>query len=227
MLESGKERILIFAPHSDDEVLGCAGLIEKACRLGNSTKVIIGSISDSFFWHSGNVVTVEHRKEELKNALEVLGCYDFEVLYEGETNPLDMVPQRDVVMKIDKILMEYKPTIVLIPYPSFHQDHQLLFNACMAGLRPVPGRNYKMIAMFEYPLIVWQYPKINNVGELYLDISETIDKKIEALYKHESQIRNSEHLISPEKVRQWAEKRGLEAGVRYAEKYHLLKAFLI
>ncbi|MFD1357319.1 PIG-L deacetylase family protein [Fictibacillus halophilus] len=226
MLNTGNERILIIAPHSDDEVLGCGGLIERACSLGNNVKVVIAALGETIFRHSGIKVTSDIRKKELANALAYLGCSDFEVMYEDKEAIMDTIPQKEIVSKIDEILMSFKPSMVFIPYPSFHQDHKALFNACMASLRPQPGHHYKLIAMFEYPLIVWQYPQINNVGELFLDLGEKVDVKVEAMKMHVSQIRDPKHLISPENVKRWAEKRGMENGCQYAEKYYILRAQL-
>lgn len=224
MLQTGKERILILAPHADDEVLGCGGLIEKACRFGNKVKVVIAAVGCTEFWHSKQVITAHERKKELVDALNYLGCKDFQVMFDDKEALLDTVPQKELVTTIDEIVNDFMPTMVFIPYPGFHQDHRTLFYACMAGLRPTPQRQYKLVAMFEYPFIVWQYPKLGDLGEFYLDISETIDIKVEALRKHDSQIRESNHLISPDSVKSWAEKRGLEIGVKYAEKYYILKA---
>ncbi|MCQ6265564.1 PIG-L family deacetylase [Fictibacillus sp. WQ 8-8] len=226
MLNTGNERILIIAPHSDDEVLGCGGLIERACRLGNHVKVVIAALGETTFIHSGMKVTADIRKKELSDALSFLGCEDYEVLFEDKEGILDTIPQKQLVSKIDDILMSFKPSMVFIPYPSFHQDHKALFHACMASLRPQPHLNYKLIAMYEYPLIVWQYPRINNAGELFLDLSEKIDMKVEAMKMHVSQIRESQHLISPESIKKWAEKRGMENGSQYAEKYYILRAKL-
>jgi LmbE family N-acetylglucosaminyl deacetylase len=226
MLESGNERILVFVPHADDEVLGCGGLIEKACRYNNAVKVVLASVGNSFFWHRKRPVSANSRKKEFFDALNYLGCTNREIMYNDKENLLDTIPRKEIVTKIDIILEEFKPTMVFIPYPSFNHDHQTLFEACIAGLRPVPNRHYKIIAMYEYPLIVWQYPKISEVGEMYLDISDTVNKKIEALRKHSSQLREPRHLISPESVRKWAAKRGMEVDLEYAEKYHLLRAML-
>jgi LmbE family N-acetylglucosaminyl deacetylase len=226
MLETGKERILIFAPHADDEVLGCGGLIEKACRYGNRIKVVIGALGDTVFKHINEKVTALTRQQELSEALACLGCTDFEVMYKDKEALMDTIPQKELVSKIDFFLASFKPTMIFIPYPSFHQDHKALYNACLASLRPVPDQRYKLIALFEYPLIVWQYPQLSNTGELYLDISKTVNKKVEAMKKHRSQIRESSHLISPENIKRWAEKRGMEIGIPYAEKYYILRARL-
>lgn len=227
MITSGKERILIIAPHADDEVLGCGGLIEKGCRFNNQVKVIVIAVGEITHPHSNETVTAATRINELKEALHVLGCHDFEVMYRDKDSLLDTVPRTEIISKLDKILNDFKPTMVFIPLPSYHQDHVVLFETCFAALRPRPNMFIKLIAMYEYPLISWHYQKFWNTGELYLDLSNTIQKKVDSFLMHKSQKRPPNHLISPESVKKWAEMRGLEIGLPYAEKYYILRSHIL
>ncbi|MFS0574917.1 PIG-L deacetylase family protein [Sporosarcina sp. 179-K 3D1 HS] len=226
MITSGTERILIIAPHADDEILGCGGLIEKACRFNNHVKVIVVAVGDITHPHKGAVVTGHTRKKELQEALAYLGCTDFDVLYDDKDSLLDTVPKSEIIQKLDTILDGFRPTMVFIPLPSYHQDHIVLFEASFAALRPKPNQFIKLIAMYEYPLITWQYQKFWNTGELYLDITDTMQKKLNSFLKHKSQIRPKEHLISPENVVKWAEMRGMEVGMKYAEKFYILRSHM-
>ena len=227
MITSGVERILIIAPHADDEVLGCGGLIEKACRYKNEVKVVVIAVGDITHPHNPQTVQADTRIKELKDALAVLGCHDFEVMYKDKDSLLDTIPKNEIISKLDQIINNYMPTIVFIPLPSYHQDHVVLFETCFAALRPKPTQFIKLIAMYEYPLSSWYYQRFWNTGELYLDLSQTIQKKIEAFIQHKSQRRPPNHLISPESVLKWAEMRGLEIGVSYAEKYYILRSHIL
>ncbi|MFD1928476.1 PIG-L deacetylase family protein [Sporosarcina siberiensis] len=227
MITSGMERILIIAPHADDEVLGCGGLIEKACRFNNHVKVVVMTVGDVKHPHSTEIVTGETRKKELKDAMGFLGCTDFGVVYNDKDSILDTVPRLEIISKLDEIITNYLPTMIFIPLPSYHQDHNILFESCFAALRPKPNQLIKLIAMYEYPLISWQYQKFWNTGELYVDITDTIQKKIGAFQMHKSQMRPPNHLISPENVKKWAEMRGMEIGVAYAEKYYILRSQIL
>ena len=227
MITSGAERILIIAPHSDDEVLGCGGLIEKACRYDNQVKVIVIAVGDITHTHNNKLVSATTRVKELEEALEVLGCHDFEVLYNDKDSLLDTIPKNEIISKLDNIIDSYNPTMVFIPLPSYHQDHIVLFETCFAALRPKGHQVIKLIAMYEYPLISWHYQKFWNTGELYLDLSQTIQKKIDAFLKHTSQIRPTNNLLSPESVKKWAEMRGHEIGIPYAEKYYILRSRIL
>ena len=226
MLDIENERILIIAPHADDEILGCGGLIERACRKNIELKVIIAAVGNMKHPHNDAIITRDVRKKEVQEALNYLGCSQFEVMFDDKDSELDTIPKKELVGKLDQILTDFSPTMVFIPLPSYHQDHQVLFDVCISALRPNPSKQYKLIAMYEYPLIVWQHRSFWNIGEAFLDISDTIDKKIAAFEKHKSQLRSASHLISPQTVKKWAEMRGLEVGYKYAEKYYILKLLM-
>ncbi|MBE4907141.1 PIG-L family deacetylase [Bacillus luteolus] len=226
MLLSGNERVLVIAPHADDEVLGCGGVIEKACRYNNAVKVVVTAVGNTKHPHKEDAVTGDIRKKELEEAMHFLGCKDFEVLYDDKDSMLDTIPIKELIGKLDKIIEAFSPSMIFIPLPSYHQDHQILYDACIAALRP-NNNLYKLIAMYEYPLTFWNPKPFWNIGSLYLDISDTIDQKIEAFKKHKSQMRPSNHPIAPENVKKWAEMRGLEIGLEYAEKYYVLKSMII
>lgn len=226
MIKSGNNKILIIAPHADDECLGCGGLMKKAIDYGNEVKVVIGATGDTFFYHANKIVTAKEREHELVEALKVFGVNEYEILYTDKEGVLDTVPMKDIVTKLDSIISDYQPNMVFIPYPSFHNDHKIMFEASFASLRPSPAtKSVKFVATFEYPFVSWNYEKIEG-GSMYLDISDCIDLKISALKKHRSQIREGRHMISPETVKLWAEKRGLECSRDYAEMYRVIRYVL-
>lgn len=220
-METFLKKTLIIAPHADDEVLGCGGLIAKYSS-SVEFHVALATVGDITFHHAGKVIGAETRKAEFARAMESLGVTSLEVLFEGYESKMDTLPLREIVTKLDNLIRAAQPTAVLIPYPSFHQDHQVVFKAAFAALRPQPHNHVKFVAMFEYPLIAWNYESLNS-SMIYINITDTIDRKIEALKCHASQIRPGRHTINPETVALWAEKRGLEVGIQFAEAYRLLK----
>lgn len=219
------EKTLVISPHADDEVIGCGGLIHRLTSAGKEVHVRVVATGDIEFYHLNRVVSAEERYAELKDAMDYLNVNSYDVLFRSLESELDTIPIKDVIKKLDLVLQRVQPTAVLIPYPSFHQDHKVVFDASFAALRPSPGSKTVFVAMYEYPFISWSYESLNG-GSLYVDISESLDHKIEALKKHKSQIREGRHMISPETVRLWAEKRGLEASIDYAEKYSILRAVM-
>ena len=219
-------RPLIVSPHADDEVLGCGGLMHSLRGTDAEVHVLIATVGDSFLWHHGGVVLGSTRKAETRAACEFLGVSEDRVrfLYDGHDGRLDLLGQRELVTAVDHLLRELRPSAVFLPYPSFHQDHQALFRACFASLRPNAEETVGLVAMYEYPNIVWQYESLPG-GDWDLPLDEAaVEANVEAMRRHASQIRDGRHMISPDSIRTWARYRGMEAGLFAAERYRVLRA---
>lgn len=227
LLQGVFDRVLVISPHADDEVIGCGGLMRKVISHGGEVHVAVVAVGDVWFYHLDRVVTKEERKQELHRALEYLGVTSHLTLFDDYESLMDTIPIKNIITVFDRLIRRIEPTVVLLPYPSFHQDHKIVFNAGFAALRPCPGYNSKLrlVAGYEYPLVSWSTESLNS-GSLYIDITGELEDKIEALKHHQSQMREGRHLISPETVRLWAEKRGLEAGVPCAEMFYVLRMLI-
>lgn len=219
-------RLLVIAPHADDEILGCGGYMSKVVQEGGEVHVVVASVSDIHFLHLDKIVTAEQRRVELKNALDVLGVQSHEVLSEGYESKLETYPSGEMVQKLDHIQEDFQPTVILLPLPSFHQDHQYMWNICIAATRPSPAKfSPNLVAAYEYPAQCWGDSSSFDAGQggIYVDIEPYIEKKALALGKYVTQMREDNHLISIEGARALARLRGLEAGYKYAELFHCLR----
>jgi LmbE family N-acetylglucosaminyl deacetylase len=216
--------LLIIAPHSDDDVIGCGGLIAKAKDIGAKVSVVLVSVADIHFYHQHGIVPAKERLREFEAAMNFLNVDETVVLFRGFEQRLDTVPKRDLVTAFDECLNKSNATHVFIPYPSFHQDHQVVFDTAYASLRPSPDSAYpSVVVCYEYPQAFWSPRNEVNGGTLFVDIEKYIDTKIDALCLHKSQLRQDAHLFSPESVRLWAQVRGRQAGLRYAEMFKILR----
>lgn len=213
---SGKwfERTLVIAPHCDDETIGCGGLIGRL------------RIRDRFV-HCCAVTGSEVRLGEFAEACQTLGCPSYSRLLPDMENSLDQVPDRELVGAFDALLTMYCPTAVLLPYASHHQDHQKVYKAVLAALRPHPTSTVLFAAMYEYPYVdAWHHHSIKG-GKLTVDISRSITLKLGAMLCHKSQLPyDSRHLIHPSNLRRWASVRGAEIGVDFGECYYPLRMVL-
>src|SRR3989344_8242793 len=119
-MELKKERLLIIAPHADDEVLGCCGLINKVKENGGKVFVIVLSIG-GFEKIGFKKITKEIWKKEFLKVIKFLKIDDFDITYFDDNCflKLDTIPQSELINTIElksKIsLSRIKPTIVAIP----------------------------------------------------------------------------------------------------------------
>jgi LmbE family N-acetylglucosaminyl deacetylase len=209
------DRIVVVAPHADDDVLGAGGLIARAADEGADVIVLCVALGDTYFPHQRAVIRASDRRDELDAGLRVLdnghGRVRSLTLYPDKESYLDTIPIRDVITALDKLIFEERPTALLMPCPSVHQDHEIVFRASMAACRPSPGLPLRFVGMHEYPAAVWNHHALPE-GRIYVDVTAWIELKRRALECHRSQLREPEHLASADTMLHWSRGHARAAG---------------
>ncbi|WP_077369212.1 PIG-L deacetylase family protein [Anaerosalibacter sp. Marseille-P3206] len=215
-------RILIFAPHNDDEVLGVGGTIAKYVSLGH--EVFVCEVTKSITEERLNLI----RTEALK-AHKVLGVkesifLDFPVVRLSET------PLADINSELLRVVKDIKPNIAFIPHKGdMHMDHVVVAQSAMVAMRPIG--EIKIDEIYTYETLSeteWNIPSVNNafIPNVWSDITEFIDKKKEAMSCYKSQIKQAPHPRSNEIIEALAKWRGSTVGVPYAESFMLVRKIL-
>ena len=192
---------VIIAPHIDDEILGCASI------LNSSTFICYLGVEDRSY------VSAEERKFELKNASLKKGfSYD---VYGCSVNNYT-VPQ--IIPIIESTINKYQPSSVFIPNYSYNQDHKTVYDAAMVALRH-HDQNYfvKKVFVYEQPHdFLWPVEHFNPNFFIPLNIQD----KIETYKIYASQVRNHR---SPETIISMAKLRGAQANIEYAEAFQCIR----
>ena len=150
-----KETLLVIAPHSDDEVLGCGGLISKIKNAGGRVYVLIFNLG---FEKDDTIESQEKRKNEVKNAMDLLNVDGYHLVHDSPDNnrDLDAKPLHSLIEVIESTstvsLEKIAPTMVAIPTIfSHHQDHVHVHHACIAALRPISTPVSNIVLSYEAP----------------------------------------------------------------------------
>ena len=218
-----KKRVLVVAPHPDDETLGVGGTIAKYSAQGDEVFVLMVS---------GHLPPIYSRKayeetvSEAYLAFSVLGVKKSEFLEIPATMIGDQ-PLHEVNARISKVVNDFNPHIVLCPYPDRHIDHRLVFDSVMVATRPVGvGKDIEIVAAYEtLSETHWNAPHIepNFTPNWVVDISDHISKKLDALACYRSQISEFPGPRSVEAVEALAKFRGTQAGFGYGEGLHIVR----
>ena len=218
-----KKRVLVVAPHPDDETLGVGGTIAKYSAQGDEVFVLMVS---------GHLPPIYSRKayeetvSEAYSAFSVLGVKKSEFLEIPATMIGDQ-PLHEVNARISKVVNDFNPHIVLCPYPDRHIDHRLVFDSVMVATRPVGvGKDIKIVAAYEtLSETHWNAPHIepNFTPNWVVDISDHISEKLNALKCYKSQISKFPGPRSIEAVEALAKFRGTQAGFGYGEGLHIVR----
>lgn len=225
-MPKNKNKILIIAPHPDDEVLGCGGTIKKYSSQGSEISLCIVTKGYSPDWSEEFQKNIKKSTEASNKILGIKKTYYLDF----PTAKLDTIAQKEINDSILKCVEEVNPDEVFIPFSGdASKDHRLIFESFLVAARPKPGLAIKRILSYEVLSETEWGSQITEKGFLpnvYMDISETLKQKIEAIQCYKSELKEIPHPRSLEIIRALAEKRGSEAGLDAAEAFVLVRQIL-
>ena len=228
MNDFSNEKLLVIAPHSDDEILGCGGLISKVKKEGGKVYVLIFNLG---FEKDDTKESQEKRKNEVQEAMNVLKVDNYHLVHDQPDNnrDLDAEPLHSLIEVIESTsnvsLEKIAPTIVAIPTVfSHHQDHVHVHRACIAALRPISTPISNIVLSYEAP----EHSRWSASGvfepNLFVEIDDVIENKIMAFNKYRSQIRPGGR--DDDSIRNQAKYRGREVGKNLCEAFYVHRFIL-
>jgi len=220
-------RILVIAPHPDDEVLGCGGAIVKHVWGGAEVYLCVVTKAYPPEWPEDEI---EERKGEVLRVNQILGIKKTYFL-DLPTVKLDTIPQKELNEATAQVVNEVQPEVLYIPHRGdVNKDHRLVFDAIMVAVRPKPGSVIRKVLSYEtLSETEWGAPFIENafIPNVYVDISETLEIKLKAMSEYKSEFKEFPHPRSLEAISALAKRRGSSIGVEAAEAFTLVREIQI
>lgn len=217
--------LVIFA-HPDDAEYMCGGTV--ALWAGEGTDVHYCVITDGSAGSNEPGATREEmaivREREQRAAAEVLGVKSLSFLgfRDGELE-VNLETRRAVT----RVVRTIRPEVILAPDPQRlwsgsgyinHSDHKAAGTLALSAVMPDAPTRLQFTELLDEGLEPFEIPNLWLSAEepdTYVDIGKSIDIKLEALTRHESQHREE----SGTWVRERARELGEQAGVEYAEAF--------
>jgi LmbE family N-acetylglucosaminyl deacetylase len=211
--------VLVVAAHADDEALGCGATMALLAERG--VKVRVAFIADGVGARGADPAALAERRAAALRANRILGA---EVVAHGELpdNRLDTVPLLDVVQRIEPLVREHRPELLITHHGGdLNVDHRIVHQAVVTACRPQPGFPVRGLAFFEVPSSTeWQVPgPAPFVPNYFQDVTRTLARKLEALAAYGGEMRAWPHARSLEAVGHLAAWRGSSVGVAGAEAF--------
>jgi N-acetylglucosamine malate deacetylase 1 len=216
--EPGDERVVVVAPHMDDETIGCGGAVAQHVKAGGSVHVVF--LTDGRHQGSGKLAglsaearrsaenkLVETRKQEASRALEKLGVSSIAFL---DVEDGTLSADKHAAARLREVLEAQRPEVVYVPsYLEQHPDH---FAASRVLLEAVADSELKFQCMaYE----VWT-PLFPNC---LVKIDDVVELKKSALGEYRSQLADQDYLHQALALNAYRSAGFADHYGRYAEAY--------
>jgi LmbE family N-acetylglucosaminyl deacetylase len=216
-------RTLVVAPHPDDEILGCGGTLLRRKAEGAALGwLIVTGISEGAGWPAERV------RERDAEIARIAGMIGFDEVFNLclPTAQLDRLPMSELVARFSEIFLAFRPEEVLVPHRGdVHTDHRVSFDATAACVK-----------WFRYPFVrrILAYETLSETEfgldpssafhpNVFVDITGSLDRKLEAMAVYASELGPFPFPRSPEAIRALAVLRGASGGFAAAEAFQLLR----
>ncbi len=203
-----KMNILAIGAHPDDIEYGCAGTLIKYVERGHRIFLLVLTKGEE-----GGEGEIRQREQDA--AAEVIGAQQ---VFWGDYHDTQLPLNKELIDKIEEVIATVQPDLILVNHgDDTHQDHRILTRATLSATRYV--RN---VLFFEVPTTQNFNPQI------FVDISDTLERKFQVLEAHASQAMktNIEDMYILELARANATFRGIQGRAKFAEAFAPLRLFI-
>ncbi len=214
---------LVVVAHPDDEILGFGGTGALAISKGEKVipLILCGSVEERKLKPSE-----ENLRSDMFNASKSLG-FSKPIIGSFPNIKINTIPHIDLVKFIENYILKYRPNRIFTHHPSdLNDDHKQISNACIVASRifqrnndisPINGIYFMEILSSTE----WSFNIENKIfsPNIFIDIKNSIKKKIEALKIYRNVMRPVPHPRSEEVILGLSRFRGAQSGYEYAESF--------
>jgi LmbE family N-acetylglucosaminyl deacetylase len=218
------KKILVIAPHPDDETLGCGGTLLRHAADGHELHWLI--VTKMTTAKGFTEEQIRAREGEIKKIEQL---YRFSSVHQLglPTTRLDTVGAAELIDQVGKVIKAVAPEILYLPHRGdAHSDHHAVFDAGAACTK-----------WFRYPTIkrVLSYETLSETDfaldpgaaafrpNVFLDVTAHLDTKIKAMMIYASEHKDFPFPRSEKAIRALAAVRGASSGFEAAEAFMLLR----
>jgi LmbE family N-acetylglucosaminyl deacetylase/glycosyltransferase involved in cell wall biosynthesis len=203
------ERLLVLAPHPDDEVIGCGGVVAQHLREGRKVLVVVAT-------DGGQAGSPSEREEESRRALDRVGGGAEVVFLRFRDRLLDDMAAGPIAERI----ADFLPDLILAPSPiEIHPDHLALSRIFCELLQ----RDEKLWAALAVSRVAFYEVGQPIRPNALVDISDVAEEKYAAIAEHVSQIKTRDYVSYARGLNAYRAMT-LSAETKFAEAYYVVDA---
>ncbi len=217
------KKILIVAPHPDDEVLGCGGIMKKFADLGESVYVVVITRGTPKMYADEKITNI---RNEALTSHTILGVKETK-FFDFHAPELDITSNAAISMKLALMLKEWGISDLFLPHRGdIHHDHSMVFKAGLVAPRPVGHYSVKNIYCYQtLSETEWAPPFSDDafIPNHFINVEKEMSFKLEAMQCFKSQIRPFPSTRSLETIDALAKFRGSTVGFKRAEAFMTIR----
>lgn len=218
-----KNKVLVIAPHADDEIIGCGATIAKHVQEGDEVHIVIATNASKGAPELFSDHAVKKTRDEAIKAHQSIGVTNT-LFLEFPAPALNAYPEYKISLELSKIIHNFQPTYLYIPHPGdLHQDHKAIYRAALVAARPQGVNKIHTILCYE-TLSETEWTPMHEkpfVPNYFVDVTDYFDNKLDALKYFKSQLKEFPHSRSLIALESLAQYRGATIGVEKAEAFIL------
>ena len=215
--------VLIIAPHPDDEVLGCGGVMARHADQGDEVHVLVVTRGAPEIFPPEQI---EDTRQELRAAHAVLGVSTVQFL-DFPAPKLDTIPGHKLADAIAGVIRSLQPSIIYLPHRGdIHTDHQAVYQATLVAARPINGCSVRQLLCYEtLSKTEWAAPFGDDafIPTVFVDITDYLAQKLKAMDCYHSQLKQPPHSRSLKSIEALARLRGATVSLSAAEAFMLVR----
>ena len=225
------ESAMAIVAHPDDIEFSCAGTLARWALEGARVSFLLCTSGDVGIDEPGMTRSraTEIREDEERKAAHIIGATELVFLREPDGM---LVPTLELRKKLVREIRRFRPEVVICGDPTIvwagddyinHPDHRAAATAALDATFPAAGQSHLYEEFADEGIFAHKPRKVYvtmwSGAEVFVDIEDTIERKINALRAHRSQMRDWD----PEKmVREWAAESAKGKEMVYAEGYRVV-----
>jgi len=216
-------KVVVFAAHPDDEILGVGATLAGHARCGDEVHAIVMSEGATSRYDPTMKGTLE---ESAERAAAKIGFAS--VRFERFPDQrMDAVPLIEIIQRMEAILEELDPQMLYTHFAGdVNADHGVVARAAWTACRPYRFPRVRRFAAFETPSSTeWGWPLAGDAFQpnLFVDVTATIDAKVAAVECYDSELRPYPHPRSAQALRERAAFWGSVVGRSAVEPFMVLR----
>ena len=227
-------RIMVVVAHADDAEFGCSGTIAKLCREGWEAVYVM--CTDGSKGTEDREIAPEElssiRRQEQINAGKVLGLSDVVFLDHPDGY---LLPTLELRRDIAREIRRHRPDVVICsnpirnfsrPWGIGHPDHLAAGEATLSAVFPSARDHLSFPELLEEGLEPHKVAEVWIMGgepDYWVDVTDYIDRSVNALLEHKSQLDGWTNEKAGELMRDWRRRNAVGTGIQYAEAFKRLR----